>query len=241
MRENEFYLKNLIERIGGLFEIKHGDRKFVIERPPYREHEYLKTIDKIEKTHYYVDGKKVFLREPTTAESILAMTYDSDSVSELTLADWSCVRFGSIVRTPEGVFANPPRDANGKHITNENSLKALLNGAKKAEGIYLCEKDFGFAPYETFVLGRQEADCFVLGGLARVLEHEEKIANNLRKIISLNFHIKDSVEVYSFERVKEPVLGSFGMGSDFDLGIYWTVAYSKDWGGGFSWGVLNSS
>jgi len=89
-------------------------------------------------------------------------------------------------------------------------LNQLLNGAEKVNGIYLLDNRIGFAPYDSFETGVQDADTFAQGGLARALEYTtEKTAPKLLEIASRN---KGSLSykgvcVDGFDETKEKTLG----------------------------------
>lgn len=186
-------------------------------------------------------------RPATTAKSLLVAAYKFAELAKPQIFDPRWLQAGRIVRTSEGVFANPPINKNGKVITDESKLKKLLDGGRKiAAGkgnIYFMTapevEDFGFAPYETFERGVQEAGKFVEGGLARVLEHTEgEIARNFEVISSPQFYGL-GVNVFGFEPVEEPVSRVVSLGSVRYSGGYWLGVFG-DWVGydGYAFGVL---
>jgi len=79
--------------------------------------------------------------------------------------------------------------------------------------IYLGNNDFGFAEYSTFTRGLQDADTFVRGGLAKILEHtSEEVAKSLRGIFDEK-NYPHGVDVLNFDPVKYPILNVAGLGS----------------------------
>jgi len=177
-------------------------------------------------------------RPATTSESISAAAYEFEKRAKPQILDKNWLQLGWGVRTSEGVFANPPKDSQGKPIIDEKTLKAIKT--KKVNGIYLGDNDFGFAPYETFKQGLQDSEDFAEGGLARVLEHtEDKIAKNLKYISKPEIYTA-GVDVWNFRSVKEPVLivpalDSYGDQDDRRLGVY---GYGHgDYRGGCAFGV----
>jgi hypothetical protein len=70
---------------------------------------------------------KISFREPTTRESILAASYDFENLAKPQIFDPAWLQAGRIVRTSEGVFANPPKDKQGEPIMDEKMLKSYLD------------------------------------------------------------------------------------------------------------------
>jgi hypothetical protein len=145
---------------------------------------------------------------------------------------------GRIARTSEGVYVNVQRDV------DEDTLKSYQDKSQKINGIWFLpnEKidgihDFGFAPYESFTTGIQDANTFVTSGLARVLEHtQEKEAKNLRLIASEK-NYPNGVNVWDFEPPKKLIsrvlsLDSYGGNQLCVDGGNWTVNF------GFVFGCL---
>src|SRR3989344_8173979 len=202
---------------------------------------YSKNLEEMQKQDsHFEEYPVIYFRPATTSESI-AIAKDSfgnegefDAKRDIFDPRW--FQAGRIVRTSEGVYTNT-------EITNEKELKKMLNGVKEVNGIYLIDDKVGFAPYESFNQGVQDADTFAESGLARVLEHtEEKVAKNLRKIASQR-NYKRGVNVFGFDSVKGPVSKVACLGSDRDVvvvrldvfGYYWYVNY------GCAFGVLNEN
>jgi hypothetical protein len=171
---------------------------------------YTKNIGSIGEQYFHSrELPNISFRPATTAESISAAVYEF-AKPKIFNSIW--LQAGWILRTQEGVFVNP-LDAQGKPITDEETLKSLLKVDRKFNGIYLLDNDSGFAPYDSFERGVQDCETFAQGGLARVLEHtSEREAKQLRAIASLrNYSL--GVNVSGFDTVKEPVLKVVGLGS----------------------------
>lgn len=110
---------------------------------------------------------------------------------------------GRITAEPEGIYVNPPKDKKENFVITIDGVDYFssdrwmkLKKAKKINGIYLGEDDFGFAPRTTFEYGIQEAGKFVESGLARVLEHTP--ANKAEKLEAITKSCKDGIEVKNF-------------------------------------------
>ena len=141
----------------------------------------------------------------TTSESISVASYEFEARAKPSIFDLSWLQLGWGVATSEGYFVNPPKDSQGKPITNEKALKGIKT--KKINGIYLGSNDFGFAPFSTFEQGEQDSSKFVEGGLARILEHtEDKKAGKLSVISDPKLYDL-GVDVFEFNRASaNPVL-----------------------------------
>lgn len=157
---------------------------------------------------WYTDprtGRNLDLIRPTTSESISAAAYKfvrmgKDSPPALWL--------GEVLKTSEGVFVNPP-------VREKDTLKSTyLNLSEKVRGIHLLDQeDFAFAPYETFKEGAQTAEDFVLGGLARALEHTRgRVARNLRALFVHKYEKPVMVDVYGFDKKGWGNIVLFGAG-----------------------------
>ena len=157
----------------------------------------------------------ISFRPATTAESVSASAYDFTNIAKPEIFDPRWLQAGYVVRTSEGVFANPPLDGQGKPIMDEKELKKLLNRAEpiKLNGdhsLYIIDnsktlRDFGFAEYDTFQRDVQDANTFVNGGLARLLEHTQEPAKVLAGISDKKNYPK-GVNVWEFGPVESPVL-----------------------------------
>lgn len=220
-----------------------GDRNFIASLSAFGPAGYKKNIAEMQKQYSHPETREtISFRPATTAETILINPHYSENEAEPEIFEPVLLQAGWIVKTPEGVFANPPKDKKGNHISDEKTLKSFLKTNKKVNGIYLLNNDFGFAPYETFKMGKQDYDIFTRGGLARILEYsEEKTAKNLRIITSHKF-FKEGVYVSGFDNVKEPILKVIGFDSGRNFNDYcfcidgnWNDHYN-----GFSLGVLDS-
>src|SRR3989344_3421716 len=185
------------------------------------------------------DYEKISFREPTISESVSVCAYDFENLAKPQILDLRWLQLGRIAKTSEGVFANPPKDEDGNPIVDEKILKSFLNGIEPVNGIYLCENDFGFASCETFQTGIQDSETFSRGGLARLLEHTEKpVAENIGKISSLK-NYKAGVNVWGFDKVKEPLLRVASLCSNRDVeGLLVDGGLSGGYDCGYAFGVL---
>ena len=192
-----------------LLRVPYRDGKLVVAYPAFGPNTYKNNLAEMKKDYYHSEQfPNISFTPATTSESISASAYKFGEMAKKQIFNPNWLQAGPIVRTSKGVFSNPPRDKDGNPIIDEKILKSYLNGAKKVNGIYLVEspRDFGFAPYETFSQGVQDSKEFAEGGLARLLEHSEgKVAENLKEISSPKFYPRE-VNVFGFDKVKEPVL-----------------------------------
>ena len=226
-----------------------GDRELIASLEAFGPNYFDSNVEAMQRQYSHPQtGEIITFREPTTTESILAASYDFGNRAKPRIFDPNWLQAGRIVRTSEGVFANPPKNEEGNLIIDEKILHSYLGKTKpvKVGKGRICivpnsEKlrDFGFADYDSFEQSVQDYDTFSNGGLARVLEHAEDEAKNFRAIASPKFY-KREVNVWGFDSVKEPVLRVAGLysygGLDIDrLGVV------GDWGGnshGFAFGVF---
>lgn len=198
----------------------------------------LKTMSKVY-FHPHQRGERrerISFKEPTTSESISAAAYGFKNLAKPRIFDTSWLQLGYIVRTRDGVFTNIKE-------TNEKTLKKLLNKAEKVNGIYLLGNGIAFAPYESFESDVQDCGTFANGGLARALEHKERVALKLREIASPK-NYKRGIDVWGFDHVEEPVLRVAGLKSsrsiDGDrLGV--EGSNHDDSYNGYAYGVLDKS
>src|SRR3989344_6516256 len=190
----------------GLFKVPHKGRDLIVGYPPFGRNPYLGNIGKMRQHFYHSDeSPRVSFRPATTAESISATAFDFPNLAKPKILDKTVLHLGLIVRTSEGIFANPPRDSQENPITDESVLKSCLDQCEKVEGIYVSTRnDFGFAPYESFTRGVQDNGDLAEGGLAKLLEHSED-ATNLRQISSKD-NYPDGVNVIGYNETKKPVL-----------------------------------
>ncbi|MDP2628385.1 MAG: hypothetical protein Q8P15_00620 [Nanoarchaeota archaeon] len=217
-----------------LLRVPHKGKTLLVGYPAFGPHTHRNNLETMSKEYSHSkELPKISFKPATTSESISVVTYDFEKIKK-EIFDPRWLQAGYIVRTQDGVFANTSE-------TKESVLKSMLDKCEKVNGIYLGENDFGFAPYKTFETGVQDCDTFSQGGLARVLEHtKEKTAENLRTIASPKFY-KRGVNVWGFDKVKEPILRVAYLGSDGDFdydrldvgGFDWNVYYD-----GYAFGVL---
>ncbi len=236
-----------------LLVVPHRDGNLTVSYPAFGPGYFRANINEMQKSYSHPrTGERISFREPTTAESISAAAFKFGELAKPQILDPILLQLGYIVRTSEGVFANPPKDAQGNVVTDEQTLKLLLEGgfvndvfydtAKKVNGIYIADNDFGFAPYGTFSQGVQDSGDFAESGLARLLEHtKEKTAENLGKIASPEFYER-GVNVFGFDGVKEPLLRVAGLVSgrvfaDGRLVVYGDVR--DDFRDSYAFGVLD--
>ncbi len=171
---------------------------------------YRENIKVMARAYFYSkEFPNITFTPATTGKSISAVACgfgeNGEYDAKRDIFDLRWLQAGWILRTQEGVYANP-LDAQGNPITDERILKPFLTADRKVNGIYLLDNDMSFAPYDSFTRGVQDCDTFAQGGLARALVHtHEKEAKNLRTIASPK-HYKRGVNVSNFEEVKEPVL-----------------------------------
>ncbi|MBI2047309.1 hypothetical protein HYT26_04085 [Candidatus Pacearchaeota archaeon] len=227
----------------GLIRVK-GDRNFIASLSAFGPGTYKDNQAEMQKQYSHPEtGETISFKPATTAETILINAYDFENRAKPEIFDPRWLQVGKIVRTPEGVFANPPVDRQGSPITDEKTLKSFLKTSKKVNGIYLLDNDLAFAPYETFSMGVQDCDTFAQGGLARILEYtEKKEAENLRAIASPKFYTR-GVNVWGFDSVKEPILLVACLGScECLVGNRLSVdGYDLDGGDdGYAYGILDS-
>ncbi|MDD5650495.1 MAG: hypothetical protein PHF86_08785 [Candidatus Nanoarchaeia archaeon] len=221
-----------------LLRIPHKGKYLTVSYHAFGPNNFKDNVARMKQSYFHPKpGKVISFREPTTSESISVIAYDFEHLAKPKLQ--RSFQIGYIVKISEGVFANPPKDKQGNPIIDENILKSYLNNIKKVNGIYLCENDFGFAPYDSFKQGLQDGNAFAKGGLARLLEHtSEKTAKNFNEIASSKFY-KDGVNVSEFE-FKDPILNVVSLYSDWfsSNNILFVGKYFLGIGGSV-FGVLN--
>ncbi|MFH1636876.1 MAG: hypothetical protein ABIB71_00450 [Candidatus Woesearchaeota archaeon] len=220
-----------------LLRVPHKKETLTFSFPAFGPSSYREFLRNI--SHPYTHPttrKKINFRRATTSESISAVSYNFERLFKEPFFDWDHFYVGLIVRTSEGVFTNTT-------ITNEKSLKKLLDKAKKTRGIYLTDEEIGFVPYDSFRNNyMQKIDTFAKGGLARVLEHtSEKVALKLRQIASSKSYTQ-GVTIAGFDEVKKPVkrIACLFSGS-CDRGLVIHGEYGCDVGGGYSFGVIEQT
>ena len=195
-----------------------GDRNFIASLSAFGPGTYRNNQAEMQKQYSHPEtGKTISFKPATTAETILINAYDFENIAKKEIFDPRWLQLGIIVKISEGFFANVPRDAQGKLITDEKTLKSFLKTSKKVNEIYLLGNDFGFAPYETLKRGIQEGGTFAEGGLARLLEHsDERTVPNLGEISSSKNYSR-GVNVYKFDETSEPLLRVSTLNSGWDL------------------------
>lgn len=222
-----------------LLSVPHKNRKLIVGYPAFGPDTYKENLEQMSQNYSHPQtGDKISFNPATTSESISASAYNFGSNGEVDakrdIFDQKWLQAGYIVKTQDGVFTNIKS-------TDEKSLKALLNKAKKVNGIYLIDDKTAFAPYETFERGVQDFDTFAHGGLARALEHtKEKVATNQREIASPKFY-KRGVNVWGFDNVQEPVLRVVCLNSDAYVGGDRLNVGGGSWSdddSGYAFGVL---
>lgn len=209
-RKPEFPVRDLLR-------VPHQGKDLIVSYPAFGPNYSSENIKEMQKTYLHpLTKKKISFRESTIAESISASAYKFRELAKPKIFDDRWLQAGRIVKTPEGIFANPPKDEWGRSVIENNILKQYLNKAKKVNGIYLVPngefgelRDFGFAPYESFKQGEQSGKDFAVNlktnGLARVLEHtENKVASKL-KLISSKQNYSKGVNIFNFNYFLEPI------------------------------------
>ena len=219
-----------------LLVVPHRGNDLTVSHPAFGPNFYRQNLEAMSRDYSYPEtGERISFRPAVTSESISAAAYgfgcEGEFDAERDIFNKRWLQLGYIVRTQDGVFTNTK-------ITDEVSLKKLLEKAEKVNGIYLIDDNMAFAPYETFQRGVQDCDTFAHGGLARALEHtQENVAKNLREIASPRYYKKE-VNVWGFDDVKEPVLKVAGLGSG--RVIVGGLGVGGDWYGdnnGYAFGV----
>lgn len=216
--------------------VNHQGTTLVVRYPAFGPGTYFENIQSMQQLFYHSPEQPIMHFQPaTTSESISIAAPNFAELAKPRILDQRWLQLGWIVRTSEGVFANPMKDAQGNPIVDEKLLKARLDNCKKVDGIYLGNNDFGFAPYESFKRGVQDSGDFAEGGLARLLEHtEERVAPDLKEMSNKKNYSR-GVNVYGFDEVTEPVLKVAGLYSGRGLGGRFYVGgdgHGGDGGGG---------
>ncbi len=237
--------------------VPHQERALVVSRDAFGPNTLNNNVVEMQKSYCYPNTREVIsFREATTSESISATVYDFARIAKPEILNPKWLQAGRIVRASEGVWANPPKDAEGKFITDEKTLKSFLSRAKPVKvgkgNIYIVSngeimgpdgkplKDFGYAEYGTFGLDVQESKAFAEGGLARVLEHTETTAKNLRAISSKDNYRYD-VNVWGYEPSTKPILRVASLDSGRVSGRLDVDGYGWLGGDGYAFGVLDRS
>ena len=238
-QEQEYGLIKAKFPIKDLLRVPHEGKPSTLSSA-FGSNPYRANLESMSQTYLHPETQKEISFNPaTTSQSISAATYGFGEGNEVDakrdIFDPRWLQLGYIVRTQDGVFINTT-------IQYESQLKNLLDSAsatEKINGIYLFKNGVAFAPYDSFKREVQDADTFAHGGLARALEHtREKVAENLRKIASLN-HYKLGVNFWGFDDVQEPTLRVVSLDSGGDLGGNGLDVNGDSWDGddGYAFGV----
>ena len=224
----------------GILHFNHKGKTLMARCPAFGPGSYIDNIGAMQQSFYHSPAlPQISFRPATTSESI-SITHEHLTYVKKKILDKRWLQLGYHVLTSEGVFVNPPKDAQeDSPIVDENILKSHLNACKKSHGIYLGNNDFGFAPYDSFKRGVQESGEFAESGLARLLEYtDRKIALNLKKISSKE-NYPGGVRVSEFDASIEPVLRVSALVSLGYLGDRLCVGGGShgDNGGGDAFGV----
>ena len=200
-----------------LLVVPHRGVSLAVSHPAFGPNLYSNNVNEMRKTcTHSKELSQISFREPTTSESVSAAAYDFDKMAKPQILDTRWLQAGRIIRTNKGVIVNPILDSQGKAVLNSGDLEAIKTNSRKIQvgkgHIYLGTNDFGFAEYETFQRGVQDCNTFIEGGLARVIEHTEGKAENLRVIASPKNYPK-GVNLWGFEAPKEPVERVLSLGS----------------------------
>jgi hypothetical protein len=238
--------------VRALLIVPHKGGRLIVARDAFGSNNYLNNIRIMRRPYFHPNSWERISFEPlTTDESLSAAVYEFSSRAKPHVFDPSCLQAGYVLRTGEGVWANP-LDAQGMLVEDENVLKKRLKncrkiGVRNGNHIYIGNGGFGFAEYGTFDLGKQSEEDFANGGLARVLENtSEPVATNLRAIADKS-NYENGVRVMSFEPVKSSILRVVSLcsgGGDF----YCQLCVSGDYGensraaecGGYAFGGLKT-
>lgn len=229
-----------------------GNRSLTASLKAFGQDCFISNIKKIQQEYSHPQtGLTISLRHATTTESILLASCDFVNRAKPQILDPGWLQAGWIVRTSEGVFANPPTQ-NGEIITDEQKLKYFLRRTRPVKvgngNLYVVSnaqnlRDFGFAEYGSFTKGVQDVECFITGGLARLLEHTEKPAENLNNLASQRNYPK-GINVWSFDSIDNPILRCVGLYSDGSLdneGLGIDGYHLGGDGDGFAFAVLDES
>ena len=110
-----------------------GDRSLTASLKAFGPNYFNANIEEMSKQYSHPKtGEIISLREPTTAESILVAAYDFSNKAKPEIFDLRWLQAGRIVRAPEWVVVNPPRDANGNPIMSyfdSNDIKYAIKVA----------------------------------------------------------------------------------------------------------------
>ncbi|MAE49559.1 hypothetical protein CMI48_01895 [Candidatus Pacearchaeota archaeon] len=188
--------------------------------------------------HYWHSAKQpdVTFEPLTSSEQIQAMAYDIKSAQEKILNPGT-LQLARIARTPQGVAVNVRSEAEFKKKLEQAEKIPFSNGH-----IYLGEQDFGFAEYDSFTRGIQEAGKFASEGLANILEHTKGTALNLKELAS-DEQYTNGVHVGGFDIPQETLLRVVRLSADTGFRQLRVDGYGRSDGYdfGFVFGGLRAS
>src|SRR3989344_4172189 len=109
-KEPEFPTRNLLV-------VTHRDGNLTVSYPAFGPNYLGKNIMEMQKPYSHPQtGRRISFREPTTSESISAAVYRFGQLAKPKIFNPLWFHLGYIVQTSEGVFANPPKDEQGRRI-----------------------------------------------------------------------------------------------------------------------------
>jgi len=229
-----------------LMTIPHKEKDLIVAR--FGQNWYAQNVKDMGE-HYWNSNEfpNITFRPATTSESISATSYDFEKIAKPEIFDrW--LQAGRVVRAPEWVVVNPPKDGKRAVCTDESELKGYLARAKECNGIWLVEndvelatkgiRDLVFVPYG-FKQGLQTAREFAEGKLARGLEGTKGTATNLFNMALTYSGIEgNQVNVVYFDKSNEPIARVVVLGSSDDC-----LLVDSDWVDGdygYAFGALDS-
>ena len=94
-----------------LLRVPHKDEELIVSYPAFGPNTYSNNLKEMGKVYYHSkELPKISLKEPTTSKSISAAAYDFANLAKPQIINPKWLQLGYIVRTSEGVYANPPKD-----------------------------------------------------------------------------------------------------------------------------------
>ena len=147
-------------------------------------------------------GETIRLREPLTQESLEVSALGFGSKGDIDfkrdILDLRWLQAGRRVGTKHGIFFNTAE-------LDQEKLSYLLSTAQEHNGVYLLSNGISYVEHENIKQGVQKNRDFVQSPLARALDHtKEEVASNLATIASEE-HYPRGVDVFGFDKTKEPV------------------------------------
>ncbi len=226
-----------------LVSVPHGNGELVTGWPAFFLDSFNDASKMRNSSRHPQTGEVISFRLPTIAESISVVAYKFvELIKSRPLAHY-WLNLGLIVRTPEGIIANPSVNDVLGQITDA-SLKRQIDTARRVNGIYLGDKDFGFAPFESFKQGVQDCDTFTTGGLARILQHTDGEQAWKLKIMASRRNYDRGVNVYAFGPTNEPSLKVVRLYSGRESDVLHEGKLIIDGGfrdsNGYTFGILDS-